>query len=577
MADEYSFGLEVLRSEIGWLEELLDENEDWRALGQLEAREARGEDLSSIHGATLKAALVASLGHNRVFVRRQVLVTELLRAQQDRVGGPTSTVAAETFESENLDEADVRRIKGITPALQRRLGALNISSIDQIAQWQTGDVLYVSRTLGLGDRIDAEAWIEQAQGLISERLVRDAPSPESIATVAEEKAAEPIAVIASPAEPDPHAIADVPLPLPAWRYGRTTRPPLSMSEAMQILGLSASIAETRPVADPATVAAPVVESRLLQADATAARTAVEDFMTNVVEQSDASVEPEDQALIALAPAKPVGPPPKPWPAQRYWSAALVGVIQHELEPAWPLPASACALPRARVIQDPAPEAAVPEVSASHAVHSLPAFVDTEAVGSQSKATVGSLAPATPTSQTPPVEKTVQPIFPLPPNPFKTVVAEVPLIQTPPPMSQALLSATPGSIDTLLWAIDMVRETTAVESKIARTVGERLPELPAVPFGQEAQVTIRHAPDALASAVRPGPWVTSADLPPQPNFDAKNYAAYRGQAEEASVEIVRTPQARTPAPLPRPKSIYGGRVTETSHSPLGRLFKSLTDR
>ena len=73
MADEYSFGLEVLRSEIGWLEELLDENEDWRALGQLEAREARGEDVSSIHGATLKAALVASLGHNRVFVRHKPL------------------------------------------------------------------------------------------------------------------------------------------------------------------------------------------------------------------------------------------------------------------------------------------------------------------------------------------------------------------------------------------------------------------------------------------------------------------------------------------------------------------------
>ena len=577
MADDYSFGLEVLRSEISWLEELLDENEDWRALGQLEAREARGEDLRSIHGATLKAALVASLAHNRVFVRRQVLITELLRAEQDRVGSPSSAVASEAIELENLDVADVRRIKGITPALQRRLGALSIATIDQIAQWQTDDVLYVSRTLGLGDRIDAEGWIEQAQTLVRQRSVRDVSSPVSIATVAEQKVATPIEAIASPPEPEPHAIADLPLPLPAWRYGRTTRPPLSISEAMKILGLSSSFVDVRPVADPATVVSSVVESRQSQADATAERTAVEDVMTDVVEHSAASVEPEDQAPIALAPAKPVGPPPKPWPAQRYWSAALVGVVQHELEPVWPLPASAYAPLRACAAHDPVPEVAVPEVSAPHAVNSHPAVVVTAAAGSQNKTIVGSLAPATPTMQTPPVERTVEQVLPLPPNPFKTAVAEVPLIQTPPPISQALLSTTPGSADTLLWAIDMVRETTAIESKLTQTLAERLPELPAVPFGQEAQVTIRHAHDALGNTARPGPGVTSADLPRQQNFDAKNYAAYRGQAEEASVEIVRTPLARVPAPLPRQKSIYGGRATETSHSPLGRLFKSLTDR
>ena len=72
MAIDLASNTEVVRDEIAWLEGRLGELEDWRALGQLEAREARGEGLNAVDGQRLKALLLQSLSDNPLFERYNV-------------------------------------------------------------------------------------------------------------------------------------------------------------------------------------------------------------------------------------------------------------------------------------------------------------------------------------------------------------------------------------------------------------------------------------------------------------------------------------------------------------------------
>ncbi len=536
MVDDQSWGLEVLRSEIGWLEQLLDEDEDWRALGQLQAREARGEDLSSIHGAAIKAALVASLGHSRVFVRHQFLVAELVRAEQERVGGMAEAPSLSTVSPGNLDASDLCRINGITQALKRRLSALNISTFDQIAQWQTDDAQYVARTLGLGDRIETEDWIAQAARLVAERSVPDksVPIAEDAATAASQL-----------------FNAGVPLPLPAWKYGRTTRPPLSITEAMAILGLTASLT------DQADQPAPVIAvPRVAEAAMPAIENAGTAAITVTSNVAPAMPLPASAYVVPCVESSPEysEPPPKPWPAQRYWSADMIGTAHYEYDPALPLPASAYAGPLVAAV-----------VSGAEHV-SLIAEPSNE-----------TLKPAPLAALTAPADRSQEIVAALPPNPVKVSPLEALSLQRPPPIAEAATGTRASETDTLRWAVDMVRETTAIESMFARSLADQPPGLPVLPAGPQAHVTIRRAEDAISNAVRYAPRAT--DIPAGQDFDAVNYAAYRGQVEEASVEIVRAgtppPQPAESPPPPQIKPSGADRFRAPAPSPIGRLLKTLT--
>ena len=78
MAIDLASNTEVVRDEIAWLERRLSELEDWRALAQLEAREARGEGVNAVDGHRLKSLLLQSLSDNPWFQRHKVFLFETL-------------------------------------------------------------------------------------------------------------------------------------------------------------------------------------------------------------------------------------------------------------------------------------------------------------------------------------------------------------------------------------------------------------------------------------------------------------------------------------------------------------------
>lgn len=560
MIDEHSFGLDVLRSEIIWLEELLEDEEDWRALGQLEAREARGDDLSAIHGATLKTALIASLARNRLFVRHQFLVSERVRLEQQRSGAAPDISPAAGEARLSSEGLGLHRINTMTPALQRRLNSLGITTLDQIAGWQNDDVVYVSRTLGLGNRIDSEAWIDQAARLSGARTETETKSSAPVAPdLGGNNRAQPLLSEASAPEadlqvgllaqiaasPEAGASADPAWPLPAWKYASTVRPPLSMREAMEILGLSAPLIQL--AAQPAT--------HLFAArDAIGSMTPAPSIAMDDVAETEDTVLEIVEAISDIVPAFPLAasayalqPDALQVPVLAAASLALVVAVQC-FQPAMPLAASAYH----RTINRCGETELAPVGAAREMCPTGPGDrFEQPASG---------------------IEKTssARPVMTQPESVRVAAANTQPLRQVPPPIS--ITSTRAGETDTLRWAVDAVRESTAMETLFARSLED---SRTAQPAGSEALVTIRRAEDSISNSLRRAPHgVSSADITPVA-FDGGNYVAYRERVEEADVEIVRKPAQSSPnSPVQlvhsdRPLRAAGARLT------MGRFFKGLT--
>jgi predicted flap endonuclease-1-like 5' DNA nuclease len=62
---------------------------------------------------------------------------------------------------------DLKRIRGIGVLIEKRLNALGIGRYEQIANWTSGDIDRVSRSLEFKGRIERENWVEQARILAS--------------------------------------------------------------------------------------------------------------------------------------------------------------------------------------------------------------------------------------------------------------------------------------------------------------------------------------------------------------------------------------------------------------------------
>ena len=61
---------------------------------------------------------------------------------------------------------DLTRVRGISPALQKRLQELGIYRLQQIAGWSPAHIREFSRRLAFKDRIERERWVEQARRLM---------------------------------------------------------------------------------------------------------------------------------------------------------------------------------------------------------------------------------------------------------------------------------------------------------------------------------------------------------------------------------------------------------------------------
>jgi predicted flap endonuclease-1-like 5' DNA nuclease len=63
----------------------------------------------------------------------------------------------------NTAADDLKRIRAITPEIERSLGQMGYKTFASIANWQRADVERVNSSLGFRDRVEHENWIEQAQ------------------------------------------------------------------------------------------------------------------------------------------------------------------------------------------------------------------------------------------------------------------------------------------------------------------------------------------------------------------------------------------------------------------------------
>ena len=62
---------------------------------------------------------------------------------------------------------DLKKVKGIGPANEKKLNSFGIYHFDQIANWSAGQAEWIGKELSFPGRIEREDWIEQAKVLAS--------------------------------------------------------------------------------------------------------------------------------------------------------------------------------------------------------------------------------------------------------------------------------------------------------------------------------------------------------------------------------------------------------------------------
>ena len=159
-----------------------------------------------VAGATVAAELVEQHRGEKIIIfkkkRRQnyrrknghrqsltlIRVTEILtggaKPKKAAAKAKTETAAPKKAKSaETID--DVKLIAGVGPALEKKLAALGVTSLKQIAAWTAADIERIDTELAFKGRIEREEWIEQAKDLIAGK-----PPRAKIDQEAAEKAAD---------------------------------------------------------------------------------------------------------------------------------------------------------------------------------------------------------------------------------------------------------------------------------------------------------------------------------------------------------------------------------------------------
>jgi predicted flap endonuclease-1-like 5' DNA nuclease len=210
MGSALDAALEALAKSSLLLESELSKSEDYRALRQLQAREAKGEPVEGVCPQALRASLHESLASWPLYGARQAIeqamglmdggkavleeTVEALQATQQVARGagadpvanesppPGAGPAAAEPEPESQLAApatdippagphasappdDLTRIRRIDRPLAERLAALGCTRFVEIAAWRSADVARIAQALDLGRRISRESWIEQAAQL----------------------------------------------------------------------------------------------------------------------------------------------------------------------------------------------------------------------------------------------------------------------------------------------------------------------------------------------------------------------------------------------------------------------------
>lgn len=104
-------------------------------------------------------------------LRREAAVSEARLAKLPPDADPLEKANAVGRKPRSIPKArsegpdDLKRIKGIGPANERKLNELGIWHFDQIARWDRANVRWVAQFLAFPGRIDREDWVRQAHTL----------------------------------------------------------------------------------------------------------------------------------------------------------------------------------------------------------------------------------------------------------------------------------------------------------------------------------------------------------------------------------------------------------------------------
>lgn len=588
MSSDLDEQLATLAREQGRLETLLDADENWRALSQLEAREARGEALSTVDGTALRARLIGSLKANRLYQARTkileaITILEESAALPDYAIPPSANPPPEAEESAQSETtviaapevmvsppdapeaaapspagitpdipptvaeqpepqpiiastpeppptaptevsppepasppSDVRRthpratihamlpvtmatapiaapapasdllqIRGITPALAARLQSIGVERARDIAVWTRDDVRRISSALGLDRTISRENWIEQAALIV-------------------QKSGEPLPAkpLASPA-PAPTVSAQPAIAIPASEPAPQPKPTAQAAVATIVAGAARSIAERIELLRQEEEIEPAPLPRPAPMVATDA--------------SDDDELPDDDAGAAPAHHTPIA---YAAPVEAPGSAAIESVTTDEpLPEPQILPVHPAKLSAASAEPTPQPPASEPHV-----------------------------APAVASTLPPSIEARLN-----------TLERDVELTAADeydeaPPAEHAVNGNAGGN-----GAANPGRSPAPFVPDIGVATSDHVPDeaMPPPSAGNEAEIEIvRRSPSYHATAAAeqsvappappPGAWPGIAQI--RERFAAESYDAYRGQSEEASVEIVDgNRQSRTRLP------------------------------
>ena len=559
MAIDLASNTEVVRDEIAWLGRRLSELEDWRALGQLEAREARGEGLNAVDGQRLKALLLQSLSDNPLVARYNFLLTQTALAPDVALAKPL-TVHKPAAGPAALPD-DLFRIRGISKILARRLSGLGVASFAQIANWTSADVHHVANTLGIGRQISSENWIEQA-ALLARGAGRPQPLPEIAIDV----------IVPIPVELVPRVLAmTIAAGLPATAE-------IAADERLADADLQGQRATTPlkvvlidSLAPPAPLAARSYASAGRSAMTAADALAILGLLPLARVDAILSGFPEPETPFAAEPIvaesavpEPVVPEPvvpeAPVPAPQSFDAGAGDMGPFALgPPPMPLPAPAFALKLEKQTDDVVEVLALPPgplpASQFYVAREMRAVEDPPVSVSQSNAPKAAVEPASSVS---PLEAGVIPDEPSPVAvqdlSALAAVPPAPLPAPPLPLSAVHYATGPVAkrrIEREHWMVDTASEMRAIERLLAQPMPGQFKAQPTAP---EARVTIKRGPEPQPQAARQSSRVEVPAKKPRPlaahdGFDSSNYAAYRDHIEEASVEIIKHREGADTAQLP----------------------------
>jgi large subunit ribosomal protein L21 len=80
---------------------------------------------------------------------------------------PKAAAAPKADAAPAAASGDLKKLVGVGPALEKKLIAAGVTSLEQVGAWTDADVSKIDEELSLKGRIEREGWIAQAKDLIA--------------------------------------------------------------------------------------------------------------------------------------------------------------------------------------------------------------------------------------------------------------------------------------------------------------------------------------------------------------------------------------------------------------------------